>query len=74
MDKQAIGLRLRELRGDRQLIEIAIDTGLSISAISNYEQGLRVPRDDIKLILARYYDVSIDYLFFGRNYTQCEDE
>ena len=29
-----------------------------------YENGQRIPRDDIKVKLARFYGVSVEYLFY----------
>lgn len=69
MTATEIGNRLRALRNTRTIASVANETGLKISAISNYEQGLRVPRDDAKRILARYYGVDVGSLFFDENYT-----
>ena len=33
-------------------------------AISQYESGARVPRDEIKVRIAKYYGVSVESLFF----------
>ena len=40
-----IGKRLLELRGDKAREEVANAAGTSVSAISMYENGERVPRD-----------------------------
>ena len=45
-------------------LEVSIDTGIGRSALANYECGLTVPRDRYKMILAKYYGLPIDYLFF----------
>ena len=65
LDGKAIGRRLRELRGDNSLQDVAESIGISKSALAMYEIGERIPRDEIKLKLARYYDVSVDALFFA---------
>ena len=53
----------REALGKTQA-EVSKDTGISASTLSNYEQGTRIPRDEIKIALARYYKKSVEELFF----------
>lgn len=65
MDAKAIGKRLRDLRGDNSLQDVAESIGISKSALAMYEIGERIPRDEIKLKLARYYSISVDALFFA---------
>lgn len=65
MDKAAIGRRLRELRGVfRTQREVADAIGISPSALSMWENGERVPGDEAKIALARYYNVSVQELFY----------
>ena len=64
MNAKEIGERLKTLRGKRTRRTVCNETGISYSAMSNYECGLRVPTDQHKLILARYYGMSVDKLFF----------
>ena len=59
--------KLVKLRGTRTQEEIANAIGISISAIGMYETGRRVPRDEIKVKLANFYNVSIESLFFDNN-------
>lgn len=61
-----IGERLRYLRESKNLErkEVANATGLTVSAISNYELGIRIPRDEVKYALAQYYNVDIKKTFF----------
>lgn len=66
IDKKLMGNRLRDLRGDKTLHETASDLGITPSALSNYENGLRTPRDEVKFRIAKYYDKSIEYIFFTR--------
>lgn len=56
--------RLIAARGDRTRQEVADALGCSLSAISMYETGMRVPRDSIKIALASLYNVSIEDLFY----------
>ena len=67
-----IGKRLRALRGDRTLQRVSDDTGLGVSALSMYEIGQRMPRDEAKIALADYYGMSIDALFFAQDFTKSE--
>lgn len=64
---QAIGERLRELRKDAGLSqqEVAEKIGVTKMAVSNYEQGIRVPRDAVKVRLADLFEQSIQELFYS---------
>lgn len=65
MVAKQIGKKLRELRGTKTINDVAKDTGIGPTALSNYENGYRVPRDPTKVVLAQYYGVNIDDLFFS---------
>lgn len=56
--------RLREARGSRSRDEIVRLCGISVSALSMYENGQRVPRDEIKVKLANVYNGTVEDLFF----------
>ena len=56
--------KLISLRGERTQAEVAEALEISVSALSNYEQGIRVPRDSIKKKIADYYKRTVDYIFF----------
>lgn len=64
LDRVRIGARLRELRGDRTIQNVANETGIAWSTICMYELGRRVPEDDNKKILAKYYGKTVQELFF----------
>ena len=55
--------KLIELRGNRTQEEVAKALGVSVSALSMYEQGNRIPRDEIKIRMAEYYGISLESLF-----------
>lgn len=55
---------LKRLRGEKPLVIVARSVGITPSALSNYESGIRVPRDQIKVKLANYYGVSVESIFF----------
>lgn len=59
-----IGRRLMILRGERTQKEVAQAIGVSDSAIRQYETGGRMPRYDIMELIARYFKISIQALFF----------
>lgn len=56
--------KLIHLRGDRTQKEVSKAIGISTSTLGMYETGERIPRDEIKKKIAKYYGVSIEYLFF----------
>lgn len=64
MDSVLIGKRLAELRGTKTQEEVAKAVGISTSALSMYECGERIPRDSIKIALAKYYKKSVQSIFF----------
>lgn len=64
-----IGRRLRALRGTKTLQNVSDDTGIGVSALTMYELGKRMPRDEAKIILSEYYGISIDALFFAKYFT-----
>lgn len=65
MDMSKIGKRLVELRGDKTQNEVADAVGISISALSMYEQGNRMPRDEIKMRLAAHYGTTVESIFYA---------
>ncbi len=56
--------RLKELRTEKKLsqTQLAIDTNLSKSAIAYWEVSERVPNAQAIVTLAKYFNVSCDYL------------
>lgn len=64
-DKATVGERLRALRGSRSQKEVADALGITMMAISLYETGERMPRDEIKVKLANYYKKSVASLFYA---------
>lgn len=61
-----IGKRLVELRGIRTRTGVAKEIGVSYSSLCNYENGCRIPPDDVKIRIAAYYGVSVDEIFFAK--------
>ena len=71
MDRKQVGVRLLRLRRMRSQEEVAAALQIRQSTLAMYESGARMPRDEIKLRLARYYGCSVDALFFSENDTIC---
>lgn len=65
IDAKRIGIILSELRGEKTQAEVAEGVGVSVSAMSMYENGERVPRDEIKVRIAKYYNKPIQEIFFA---------
>ena len=66
MDREKISAILRELRekkGETQQ-EVADALGISVSAVNAYENGERIPRDEVKIALARYFNKPVQKIFF----------
>ena len=53
--RDVIAKRLLKLRGEKSREEVARANGISASALAMYEIGERIPRDEIKVSLAKYY-------------------
>ena len=61
---EKVAERLIKLRGIKSREEVAKSVGVSVSAISMYENGERIPRDDIKIKIAEYYNRTVQEIFF----------
>lgn len=70
MDKKLIANRLVNLRGDKSRESVAESCGISVSALAMYEKGNRIPRDDIKMRIAKYYGCSVESIFFNTKSTE----
>ena len=64
MDRTKISKNLIALRGEKSREEVAFSIGISASALSMYETGQHITRDEIKLKLAEYYGVDVQSIFF----------
>lgn len=55
---------LKKLRKNRKMTQITLqmETGIEQALLSKYENGNRVPPTETLLILADFYNVSIDYI------------
>lgn len=64
--------RLKALRGEKRLQDVATDLGISRASLGYYESGERKPDIDILFKIADYYKVSADYLL-GISNTKTRD-
>lgn len=65
MDREKVGVYLKELRGTRTQSEVAEAVGVTTMAISQYERGERIPNDEMKIKLARYFQKTVEEIFFA---------
>ena len=56
---------LKQARGDMSCKDVANKLGISLSALSMDESGKRVPRDELKVRMAKLYNTTVGHLFFG---------
>lgn len=61
------GTKLRALRQQRKKTQqqVADDLEITKSSLAMYERDERVPRDEVKIRIARYYGETVDALFFS---------
>lgn len=61
-----IGMKnnLKKLRKERNLTQVALQmrTGIEQALLSKYETGERIPPTETLILLADFYNVSIDYI------------
>ena len=67
MNRAIIGAKLRTLRGKTPRADVAKACGISVSAIQMYETGERIPSDDVKISLAKFFGDTVGSLFFDEN-------
>ena len=63
----AFGEKLRQLRGDKSQEVIAKEVGVTKSSWAMYERGERVPRDEVKVKIARFFGKSVQEIFFSQS-------
>jgi len=65
LDKEKIGQILTGLRGDASREEIAKAVGISVSAWQMYENGQRIPKDEVKVRIASYVEKTVGEIFYS---------
>ena len=66
MQNDKIGERLRMLRGDRSREQVAVAIGVTAQAVFNYENGTRIPTDDLKMKIAKFFGCTVQEIFFDQ--------
>lgn len=61
------GKILRDLRKEigKTIFEVASEIGISYQAMQSYEDDKRIPRDEVKKRIARYYQKTVGFIFFN---------
>jgi len=70
VDPKEVGRRLRKLRGIRKRTGTAQEIGISYSALSKYEDGLKQPNDQSKALIANYFGKTVQEIFFDPKYDE----
>lgn len=65
VNKERIGKTLTELRGEESREELSKKVGVSVSAWQMYENGQRIPKDEIKVKIASYFKKSVGEIFYS---------
>ena len=67
-DPVATGKRVKELRKNRGYTQIQFSEKMNISRgyYSKIELGIKAPSIDVLVDLAEFFDVTLDYLVFGK--------
>ena len=68
-----IGLKLIRKKKRLSQLKVAMDLSISREALSYYENGKRSPDVNMLLLLSDYFDVSIDYLIRGKEFSPKKD-
>lgn len=63
-DPTEAGKSLRSLRGVRTKTGVARELGISYSMLCKIEDGKRVPSDELKDRIAKYYGVAVEKIFY----------
>ena len=62
---------LKEIRNKRKYSQqkVALDLNISRECLSYYENGKRQPSLELLVIMSKYFNVSIDFLITGKEFT-----
>lgn len=70
MENQSIGSRLKAARGNRTQQKVCDDLEITcVQTLSAYENDKNSPPIDLLKSFAQYYDVSTDWILFGKEHT-----
>lgn len=65
LNKEKIGQILTDLRGEASREEVAKAVGVSVSAWQMYENGQRIPKDEVKVRIAFYFKKTVGEIFYS---------
>lgn len=67
MNKDKIASKLAKLRDEKGIsqVEMAKNIGVAQSTYAMYEVGKRMPSDEIKIRIAKYYKKTVQSIFFS---------
>lgn len=71
LNKEKIGQILTDLRGEASREEVAKAVGVSVSAWQMYENGQRIPKDEVKVRIASYFKKTVGEIFTLRQHKMC---
>lgn len=60
----SVAERMIKARGEMKRSDVCKAVGISLSALTMYENGQRIPRDEIKVKLAKLYGTTVEALFY----------
>ena len=63
------GLRQIRIKKGYTQLKVAMDLNISREALSYYENGRRSPDLQMLILMSEYFDVSIDYLITGKEFS-----
>ncbi len=64
-----LGLRKIRIKKGYTQLKVAMDLNISREALSYYENGRRSPDLQMLVLMSEYFDVSIDYLITGKEFS-----
>jgi len=65
-----LGLKIVRKQKKLNQLKVALDLNISREALSHYENGKRSPDIEMLRKLSAYFDVSIDFLINGKEFTK----
>ena len=65
-----VGLKLIRKQKKYSQLKVAMDLSISREALSHYENGKRSPDIEMLLKLSRYFNVSVDFLITGEEFSK----
>lgn len=61
------GSLLKKLRGEKSQEQIASEVGVTKSSWAMYERDERTPRDEVKVKIAKHFNMTVQELFYGES-------